>query len=99
MHLTPALIGFLCTHGCVPHAQFPIWLHTFVADVLRVVHDWFLSRWSRALAAWLVVWHHREHIIFFPKRKYRLVKCFNVESVDSQDCRVQGSRYRVHGAW
>ena len=30
-----------------------------------------------------------------PRSKYRSVKCFSDESVDSRGCRVQGSGYRV----
>ena len=46
---------FLCTHGRVSRAQFAVWAHTCVADVLRVVHDWFLFCWSRGQQGWLVL--------------------------------------------
>ena len=54
MHLASTLQAFLCARGRVSHAQFAMWPHTSVADVLRVVHDWFLFRWSGGRQAWLV---------------------------------------------
>ena len=55
MHVASTLQTFICTHGRLSCAQFAIWAHTFVADVLRVVHDWFLFCWSRGQQAWLVL--------------------------------------------
>ena len=37
---------FLCTRELVSRAQFAVWPHTSMAEVLRVVHDWLLFCWS-----------------------------------------------------
>ena len=53
--LQSSLQTFLYTHGRLSRAQFAMWAHTSVADVLQVVHDRFLLCWSRDQQAWLVL--------------------------------------------
>ena len=55
MHLASTLQVFLWAHGRVSRAQFAVCSHTSVADVLRVVHDWFLFCWSRGRQSRLVL--------------------------------------------
>ena len=55
MHFASTLQAFLSTHGRVCGEHFAAWPRTSVADVVRVIHDWFLFFWSRGQQASLVL--------------------------------------------
>ena len=55
MHLTSTLQSFLCAHRCISHTHFAMWPHTFVVDVVHMVHNWFLPRRAQGFRAWLVL--------------------------------------------
>ena len=55
MHLAGHLQKFLCAQLRISREQFAMWERTSVVDVLRVVHDWLLSRWAQGLSAWLIL--------------------------------------------